>query len=92
MPGAAWQPFLATNEEAYLFLQGQGQLQIDGQVHDVRKGTAIRVSPDGVRSWRNHSTEDSLYIVIQAKAGSIDGGTTTGGVGVPGPVNWPNPA
>lgn len=80
------------NEEVYLFLRGQGQFQIDGQVHDVREGTAIRVSPEGVRSWRNHSTEDLFYICIQAKAGSIEGGTTSDGVGVPGPVQWPEPA
>ena len=80
------------NEEVYLFLRGQGQFQIDGQVHDVREGTAIRVSPDGVRSWRNHSTEDLFYVCIQAKAGSIEGGTTSDGVGVPGPVQWPDQA
>lgn len=77
------------NEEVYLFLRGRGQFQIDGQAHDVREGTAIRVSPEGVRSWRNNSIEDLFYIVIQAKAGSIDGGTTTDGVGVPGAVQWP---
>jgi quercetin dioxygenase-like cupin family protein len=78
------------NEEVYLFLRGQGQFQIDGQVHDVREGTAIRVSPEGVRCWRNHSSEDLFFIVIQAKAGSIDGGTTTDGTGVPGSVLWPD--
>jgi mannose-6-phosphate isomerase-like protein (cupin superfamily) len=77
------------NEEVYLFLRGQGQFQIDGKVHDVREGTAVRVSPDGVRSWRNHSTEDLFFVCIQAKAGSIDGGTTSDGQGVPGPVQWP---
>jgi mannose-6-phosphate isomerase-like protein (cupin superfamily) len=80
------------NEEVYLFLRGQGQFQIDGQVQDVREGTAIRVSPDGVRSWRNNSTEDLFYVCIQARAGSIDGGTTSDGVGVPGPVQWPEQA
>ena len=78
------------NEEVYLFLRGQGQFQIDGEVHDVREGTAIRVSPEGVRTWRNNSTEDLFYVCIQAKAGSIEGGTTTDGVGVPGPVVWPD--
>ncbi|MBY0527476.1 MAG: cupin domain-containing protein [Gemmataceae bacterium] len=77
------------NEEVYLFLRGRGQFQIDGQVHDVREGTVIRVSPEGSRSWRNHSTEDLFYVCIQAKAGSIEGGTTTDGMGVPGPVIWP---
>jgi len=94
MPAGRSMPFHhrhRQNEEVYLFLRGRGQFQIDGQVHEVREGTAIRVSPEGVRSWRNHSTEDLFYVVIQAKAGSIEGGTTTDGVGLPGPVNWPGP-
>lgn len=78
------------NEEVYLFLRGQGQFQIDGQVHDVREGTVIRVSPEGVRTWRNNSDEDLFLICIQAKAGSIEGGTTSDGQGVPGPVVWPD--
>lgn len=49
------------NEEVYLFLQGRGQFQIDGQVQEVREGTVIRVAPAGVRAWRNHSTEDLFY-------------------------------
>jgi mannose-6-phosphate isomerase-like protein (cupin superfamily) len=80
------------NEEVYLFLRGQGQFQIDGQVHDVREATAIRVSPEGARTWRNNSTEDLFFVCIQAKAGSIDGGTTSDGQGVPGPVVWPDQA
>jgi len=78
------------NEEVYLFLRGRGQFQIDGQVHDVREGTAIRVSPGGSRTWRNNSTEDLFFVCIQAKAGSIDGGTISDGQGVPGPVVWPD--
>jgi hypothetical protein len=61
-------------------------------VHDVREGTVIRVAPEGVRAWRNHSTEDLFYICIQAKAGSVEGGTTSDGQGAPGPVVWPEPA
>jgi mannose-6-phosphate isomerase-like protein (cupin superfamily) len=78
-----------SNEELYLFLQGRGQFMVDGQVLEVRPGTAIRVAPDGLRTWRNQGTEDLVYLVIQAKAGSLNGGTITDGVALPDPVVWP---
>src|SRR5262245_47633352 len=56
------------NEEVYLFVRGRGQFQVDGEVLDVREGTVIRVSPAGARAWRNNSTEDLYFVVIQAKA------------------------
>jgi len=40
---------------------------------DVKEGTVIRVAPEGVRTWRNDSSEDLYFIVIQAKAGSYSG-------------------
>jgi mannose-6-phosphate isomerase-like protein (cupin superfamily) len=91
MPAGKSMPFHhkhRRNEEVYLFLRGRGQFQIDGEIHEVREGTVIRVAPAGVRAWRNHSSEDLFYVVIQARAGTIEGGTTTDGEGVPGPVTW----
>lgn len=92
MPANASMPFYhkhQQNEEVYLFLNGSGQFQIDGQVVEVREGTAIRVSPDGVRCWRNTSSEDLFYVVIQAKAGSLEQWTGTDGIGIPDAVTWP---
>ena len=77
------------NEEVYLILSGAGQFQVDGQVIDVREGTAVRVAPDGVRCLRNTCSENMVYIVVQAKAGSLEQWTGTDGVGVPGEVTWP---
>lgn len=77
------------NEEVYLFLSGSGQFSIDGEIVPLSPGSAVRVAPEGVRCCRNTSSEMMFYIVIQAKAGSLEQWTATDGVGVPDPVTWP---
>lgn len=77
------------HEELYLFVGGQGQFQVDGMVIPVREGTVIRVSPDGERAWRNNSTEDLYYVVIQAKANTVDKTTIDDGLAVSDQVVWP---
>lgn len=68
------------NEEFYYFLKGEGEFFIDGIWHEVKEGTAIRVAPEGVRSWRNKSSDPLFYIVIQATANSMSGGVVSDGV------------
>lgn len=80
------------NEEVYLFLSGHGQFQVDGKMMDISEGSAVRVSPDGVRAFRNMSDEAMFYVVIQAKEGSLEQWTGTDGIGVPGQVQWPTTA
>ncbi len=77
------------HEELYLFIKGKGQFQIDGKVVDVGEGTAIRVAPDGVRIWRNNSSEDLYFVVIQAKAKSLSREDISDGMGVGNRVEWP---
>lgn len=77
------------NEELYIFVKGQGQFYVDGQVIDVTEGTTVRVSPQGERVWRNNSTEDLHFIVIQAKAGSLTQKTREDGVIVTPQFSWP---
>lgn len=77
------------NEEIYIFLKGQGEFDVDGDIIPVCEGTVIRVSPEGERCWRNTSSEPLQYIVIQAKAGSYTHGTTIeDGIGTDRKVNW----
>ena len=78
------------HEELYIFLKGRGQFQVDGTVIDVQEGSVIRVSPQGVRTWRNHSQEDLYYIVIQALEGSMVEGTIEDGVRCEEPPHWPD--
>ncbi|MGC4064188.1 MAG: cupin domain-containing protein [Polyangiaceae bacterium] len=67
------------NEELYLFLTGEGQMLLDGEVVPVKAGTAIRVAPKVMRSWRNTGTEQLTCVVIQAREGSLQQATTADG-------------
>jgi uncharacterized cupin superfamily protein len=92
LPPGKGVPFLhkhRQNEELYLFVKGRGQFQVDGAVIDVREGTCVRVSPGGARTWRNNSTEDLYYVVIQAREGSLSQWTLQDGVPLPDKVEWP---
>ncbi|PWK10301.1 cupin domain-containing protein [Tumebacillus permanentifrigoris] len=77
------------NEELYLFVKGTGQFYVDGQVIDVSEGSSVRVAPQGERAWRNNSTEDLYYIVVQAKAGSLEKKTSEDGKIVTPHFQWP---
>lgn len=92
IPGETSLPFYhkhQQNEEVYLILSGFGQFQVDGQVMEITEGTAVRVSPEGVRSFRNLSHEPMFYVVIQAREGSLEQWTGSDGIGIPGAVTWP---
>ncbi|MBB3128722.1 mannose-6-phosphate isomerase-like protein (cupin superfamily) [Paenibacillus rhizosphaerae] len=91
LPEGGSVPFYHThreNEELYLFIGGQGQFQVDGQIVDVKEGTAIRVSPEGERTLRNNGTGDLNFIVIQVQAGSLRQWVQTDGVILDKPVTW----
>ncbi len=92
LPPRTSMPFYHThrlNEEIYIFLKDKGEFQIDDKVLPISEGTIVRVAPEGERCWRNTSaTEDLLYIVIQARAGTYEGQTVEDGVGVQKKVSW----
>jgi mannose-6-phosphate isomerase-like protein (cupin superfamily) len=92
LPAGKGAPFLhahKANEEAYIFVKGNGQLQVDGEYIDVEEGSIVRIGTPGLRAIRNNSSEDLYFIVVQAKEGSL--GDDTFGDGIPSddPVNWP---
>ena len=49
---------------------------------EVQEGSAIKVAPNGVRTWRSSSCEELLFIVIQAKAGTLGGDSIQDGIPV----------
>jgi mannose-6-phosphate isomerase-like protein (cupin superfamily) len=78
------------NEEVYIFIQGRGQMQVDGEVIDVQEGTIVRIAPSGERIWRNNSSEPLLYIIIQVRENSLHQ-YGLGDANVPEKeVTWPN--
>lgn len=60
------------NEEVYIFIQGKGQVQVDGEVIEVQEGSIVRIAPNGERIWRNNSNEPLLYIIIQTREKSLN--------------------
>ena len=74
LPPGRGVPFLHVhqqNEELYLFLSGEGQMVIDGQVIAVREGSAVRIATGAARSWRNSGDRPLEYVVIQAREGTL---------------------
>lgn len=74
LPAGAAVPFFhrhREHEELYLILSGKGEFQVDGELYAVEEGSALRIAPEGVRSWRNVGDEPMIYIVVQATHGSL---------------------
>ncbi|MBI3561512.1 MAG: cupin domain-containing protein [Gammaproteobacteria bacterium] len=93
LPPGAGMPFYhqhQENEEIYIFIQGRGQMQIDGEIIDVQEGSVVRIAPNGLRTWRNNSHEPLLYIVAQMRANSLRQYGFGDGVVSEKKVTWPN--
>ncbi len=93
LPAGGKVPFLhkhKSHEEVYLFLKGKGQFLVDETIIPIQEGTAIKVNPEGIRSWRNNSTEDLYYLVIQATSNSLTSSGTDDGIKTEGKPVWPN--
>lgn len=87
LPAGVAMPFWHShrlNEEVYVFLSGEGEFCVDERIVPVGPGSVVRVAPEGQRCWRNTGKEPLNYLVIQARAGSMDGATIADGVPTPG--------
>jgi mannose-6-phosphate isomerase-like protein (cupin superfamily) len=78
------------NEEVYIFIQGKGQVQVDGEVIDVQEGTIVRIAPNGERIWRNNSSDPLLYIIIQVRENSLNQHGLGDAIVPEKAVIWPN--
>ena len=90
MPEGAAVPFFHThkeNEEVYIVLQGQGQMQIDGEVFDIQEGSVVRVSPKGVRNIKA-GKGGLVFMCMQAKAGSLQEWTGEDGQPAEAQAKW----
>ncbi len=77
------------NEELFLIVRGEGEMQIDDEVIAVREGSTVRVGTAGERCLRNTSaTEAMVYICIQAKTGSLEQWTSADGVPSTRTAKW----
>lgn len=84
-------PFLHAhkqNEELYLVISGTGEMQVDGTSIPLKAGSAVRIAPAGMRCWRATGSEPMSYLVVQAKAGSLEQATASDGIVPDRPVVW----
>lgn len=78
------------NEEIYVFLQGRGQMQIDGETFDVGEGAIVRIAPAGMRIWRNTSETDHLLaMIIQVRENSLNQYSAGDGIRSDQAAVWP---
>lgn len=60
------------NEELYIILGGEGKMQMDDEVIDVKEGSVVRVLPEVSRYLKSAPDSELLFICIQAKEGSLE--------------------
>lgn len=61
-----------THEELYIFICGNGEFQVDGEVFPISEGSVVRVAPGGKRTMRNTGKEPLIMICMQYKANTFD--------------------
>lgn len=92
-PPSIGMPFLHAhreNEEVYLFISGKGEFMVDGEVFPVSEGSVVRVTPAGVRAYRNTGEDALHFIVLQVKENSLSAATIEDGFVIDGGVHWPD--
>lgn len=67
------------NEEFYLILKGTGKFYADGQLFDLKEGSALKVKPH-VKRCIKADPDGISYICIQAKENSLSQFTLTDAV------------
>ena len=77
-----------THEELYIFLSGEGQMQVDGEIFPITEGSVVRVAPAPKRSVRNTGDEPLVMICIQYKEASFTAEDATDGEILAEPVVW----
>ena len=83
MPAGKSSPFAHAhkrNEEIYLFTEGKGLFWLDGEILNVKAGTAVRVSPAIVRCLKADANVSLSYFCIQVDEGSLVQATRDDGI------------
>jgi quercetin dioxygenase-like cupin family protein len=65
-PGGSAQQHDHPFEEAYFFLQGEIEAELDGDVHTIRAGDVVFAPVGGVHGFYNNGTEQVRWIETQA--------------------------
>lgn len=76
------------NEETYIILAGSGFVWLDGTVHPLRAGDALRVDPSVERCLKAAEGEALTYLCIQAKQQGTPQVTREDGVVLQKEITW----
>ncbi len=55
----------ADHEEVYLLVEGEAEVDVEGETHELSGGDALRVEPEETRQIRNGNTE-SFFVLAGA--------------------------
>jgi quercetin dioxygenase-like cupin family protein len=72
-PGEVTTPHTHEGQEEVFVAMTDGQIGIEGEVHDVPAGGVVRVAPETVRNLRNDTDETHVWVALGAPpVGSVD--------------------
>jgi len=72
-PGEVTTPHTHDGQEEVFVAMTDGQIAIEGEVHDVPSGGAVRVHPDTVRNLLNRTGDTHVWMAVGAPpVGSVD--------------------
>lgn len=80
VPGKYKAPFKHAhkqNEEIFIFIKGNGAMEIDGERFNVSEGSTVRIAPSASRYIENNDDEQMIFVVVQVRANSLEGYTLT---------------
>ena len=91
LPPGAGMPFPHAHnlhEELYLWLEGEGEFFLDGQIVPVKPGSVVRVATATARAWRNTGAGPAALVCVQYPEKGHVAGTTSDGKLVDSSVAW----
>ena len=74
-PAAYAMPFFHShiqNEELYIVIRGEGQMQLDEKIIDLKEGSVVKVLPNAERIVKSAPNSELLFLCIQAKRDSLE--------------------
>ena len=73
-PGEVLDPHAHERQEEIYVAVTAGQVDIEGEIHDVPEGGVVRLGPDPLRGLCNHTDETHVWVLFGAPpVGTIEG-------------------
>ena len=59
-------------EEVYYVVNGEGEIDLEGELQPIKKGEAVYVPPNQIHNLRNPGKQDMTFVFVYAPAGVVD--------------------